>query len=229
MNNSREDLTDRTAKTTKSESGTRGESQSKQIQSDVLRASAPSVAGVCPGAENSRNRLVFIFISALALMTAFASGFGTHVLVVRQAGVQPQAIQRIAAVGNASFGEMLARDVRRIESLADQLPCAGMWPYDPYVADAPAINTTESSKEITVTATLHSVEPKNISVRIQDNALMLSTKQEQSDISKGGDDNQEESSLSSFEAAIPLPAKVNAHEMRTSIQNGILIVVIPKA
>lgn len=106
---------------------------------------------------------------------------------------------------------------------------AAIWNLSPFTVNTPSINTVETASEITVTATLNSLEAKDVSVRIQDNALVLSARQDQTDLSKADTDPNEESSLSSFQAAIPLPARVKTHEMKTTIENGILTVVIPKA
>lgn len=175
-----------------------------------------------------RRSLVVLLLVGGACM-AFAAGFITNTIVARPDPCfnGSAEVQRLAAGGNNSVAEALVQDVQQMEN-KDQPPCGG-WSLPPFPGTVPSINTTETAKEIKITATLQSLQPEDISVRIQDNALVLSAKQEVPDISRSGDEDRGESSLSSFQAAIPLPTKVNPHQMRKTVENGVLVVVIPKA
>jgi HSP20 family molecular chaperone IbpA len=172
----------------------------------------------------TRRHLFLTLAAVLMLPGVFSFGEVIRDRVFSQSSATKQ---DIAISGNSTLCAQIATNVQSLKSPVAQVPQATMWT-NPFFSATPSINTTETTNEIKVTALLPAIELKNVSVRIQDNALILSTNEDEPEIIHQDGGTGEQSSLSSFQVSIPLPARVNAHQMKTIVQHGTLTVVIPK-
>lgn len=170
----------------------------------------------------SRNSIAITAFSALAFLSVMYLATTTHSESSSVWGRQRSST--LDATVSGSFSNEAHSENRLADSLS-----AARW-NNPFVPKTPSINTTETANEVRITATIPAVAPERIAVRIQDDAVVLSTKQDEIALTESPDGTgQEESTLSSFQAAIPLPSGVKRSQMTTTVHGDVLTVVIPKS
>lgn len=105
------------------------------------------------------------------------------------------------------------------------------WPFAadlPARAISPAVNVSETDKEVTVSAELPGMEEKDVSVELQDDVLTISGEQKTETEEKGKQWHRREYTYGSFHRSIPLPASVETDKVRAKLAKGVLTVTLPK-
>jgi len=125
------------------------------------------------------------------------------------------------------------REVRRIWDEMDRLFSGFFerWPElgEREVGFAPAIDVSETESEVQITAEVPGIEPKDISIKVQDDTLIISGEKKREKEEKGRTYHRVERCYGRFERAIRLPSEVEADKAKASYKNGVLTITIPKS
>lgn len=101
---------------------------------------------------------------------------------------------------------------------------------DRLFADAPKITAQNLSKEVVVTAAnLPPISAKDVKVKVEGRSLTIDAERDRDAIAKSGKNSQENSSMVSFHATVPLPPDVNRDKVQTNFKDGVLTICIPKS
>jgi len=92
----------------------------------------------------------------------------------------------------------------------------------------PRVDVTETDKEVKVTAELPGVDEKDISLELDENALVLSGEKKEEHEEKSRTGYRLERSYGSFHRVIPLPARVDVEKAHAEFKRGVLSVKLPK-
>ena len=93
---------------------------------------------------------------------------------------------------------------------------------------APSVDISEDKDNIYVEADLPGLEQKDISVRMNDNALVISGKKEETREEKKKNYYRSERYQGSFYRALSLPSSVDTSKIKAKYRNGVLKITLPK-
>lgn len=92
----------------------------------------------------------------------------------------------------------------------------------------PALDVSETDKEIEIVAELPGLEEKDVQINVADNVLTIRGEKKVEKEEKDKNYRLVERSYGSFSRAIELPSGVNADAIKATIAKGVLKVVVPK-
>lgn len=92
----------------------------------------------------------------------------------------------------------------------------------------PPVNVSENPETLRVTAEIPGIEPKDVTVRLENGALVISGRKESEKEEKGRDWYRRERSSGEFRRAIPLPSEIDPNKVTATFSKGVLSVEIPK-
>jgi len=90
------------------------------------------------------------------------------------------------------------------------------------------MNLAESENDVTVTAELPGVDPKDVEISVSDNTLTISGEKKQEKEDKRRNYHYVERSYGSFHRSIQLPSSADANKVDANYKNGILTVTLQK-
>ena len=92
----------------------------------------------------------------------------------------------------------------------------------------PSVDVHETDHAYTVTAELPGIDPKDVEISLDDNALTLRGEKRSERKEEDGGRRYTERSYGRFERTIPFGAEVDADRVEASCENGVLKVTLPK-
>jgi HSP20 family protein len=92
----------------------------------------------------------------------------------------------------------------------------------------PSVDVSESDKEIKVTAELPGMDEKDIEIRLERDALVISGEKKAESVEKGKNYHRVERSYGSFERVIPLESEIDPEKIDAEFKKGVLTVSLPK-
>jgi HSP20 family protein len=92
----------------------------------------------------------------------------------------------------------------------------------------PAMDVTETDKDIEIYAELPGLEDKDVQINVADNVLTIRGEKKSERDDKNKDYHVVERSYGSFYRSLQLPSGVDPEKIQASISKGVLKVVIPK-
>jgi HSP20 family protein len=92
----------------------------------------------------------------------------------------------------------------------------------------PSLDVHESEQAYTVTAELPGIDPKDVEISLDDNALTLRGEKRSERKEEEGGRRYSERSYGRFERTIPFEAEVDADRVEATCENGVLKVTLPK-
>ncbi len=91
----------------------------------------------------------------------------------------------------------------------------------------PAVDIVEKGEDLVLRAELPGVNPKDISIKVDDNVLTL-TGERKSDVQENGNHyHRSEMIYGSFSRTFTLPVTVDADKIKAEYKNGVLTVTLP--
>jgi HSP20 family protein len=90
------------------------------------------------------------------------------------------------------------------------------------------MNLSESEGEVTVTAELPGVDPKDVDISVSDNLLTIRGEKKQEKEDRKRNYHYVERRFGSFHRSIQLPSSIDANKVDASFKNGILTVTLQK-
>lgn len=108
----------------------------------------------------------------------------------------------------------------------DQL--GGFWPATREAVGFPRVNLSENEKNVTVTADVPGMDPDNIDIEIEEDALIISGEAESEEKEEQKDFYRLEREYGQFRRIIPLPARVDPNKAEAQVDKGVLRIVLPK-
>ena len=93
---------------------------------------------------------------------------------------------------------------------------------------APRLDISETDKEVTISAELPGLEPEDINISLEGNALTISGEKHAEKEEKGKRYYRLERSYGSFHRSIPLPEEVDEDKIDATFKRGVLKVKLPK-
>lgn len=93
---------------------------------------------------------------------------------------------------------------------------------------APRMDVYEKDNNVVAEVELPGVDPKDIDVKIEDNALSVEAKSEEKNEEKGKGYYRKELGSRYYKRVVALPSEVDADKAAAEYENGILKVVVPK-
>lgn len=100
---------------------------------------------------------------------------------------------------------------------------------DRLVEFTPRIDVKETDREVQVTAELPGMDENDVSVSLEEDALLIRGEKKDEHEEKTAHTFHLERSFGSFQRVIPLPSTVEAAKTRAVFKKGILRVILPKA
>lgn len=100
--------------------------------------------------------------------------------------------------------------------------------FETELAWGPRIDLAETDSDVTVTAELPGVDPKEVEIKVVDNMLTISGEKRQNREEKKLNYHFVERRHGSFHRAIALPSSVNPDKVEANFRNGVLTVVLTK-
>lgn len=92
----------------------------------------------------------------------------------------------------------------------------------------PAVDVTETEKEVRVSSELPGMDEKDVKLELDDYGLTISGEKKEEHEEKGPHGYRCERSYGTFRRLIPLPAKVDSAKARAEFRKGVLTVTLPK-
>lgn len=92
----------------------------------------------------------------------------------------------------------------------------------------PAVDVTESEKELVVSADLPGIDPKQVEITVQENILTLSGERKAESESKDESYHRVERAYGSFTRSFVLPSTVDETKVSAEYKDGVLRVHLPK-
>jgi len=93
----------------------------------------------------------------------------------------------------------------------------------------PVVNVSETEKEIRVDAELPGLEAKDVQMRLESGALVITGEKKFEDEQKKDSYHRIERSYGTFTRAVPLPCAVVEDAVKARFEKGVLRVTLPKA
>lgn len=132
-----------------------------------------------------------------------------------------------------------SEDALRPMSIADMMEEFWKSPFEPFPAEFgksvfgaagfPAVNISETDKEVRVDAELPGLDPKDVEVSLDGGALVIRGEKKFEEEKKKDSFHRIERSYGSFTRTVPLPAPVEAKGVTAKFEKGVLRVALPKA
>lgn len=127
-----------------------------------------------------------------------------------------------------------SQELKRPVSISDMMEDFWKHPFEalPSVfreADFPSLDISEGEKDLTVTAELPGMDPKDMDITIRDGVLTIKGEKKFEEEHKEEDFHRIERSYGSFQRSIRLPAAVDESGAKASFKKGVLKLVIPKS
>ncbi len=97
------------------------------------------------------------------------------------------------------------------------------------VGFSPAIDISETDKEISVKAELPGVDPKDLDISITGSALTIKGEKKAEKEEKGEGFHRVERSFGTFSRSLTLPCEVEEDKIKAEYRDGVLSLKIPKA
>ncbi|MBI2356098.1 MAG: Hsp20/alpha crystallin family protein [Candidatus Doudnabacteria bacterium] len=94
---------------------------------------------------------------------------------------------------------------------------------------SPAVNLYETENEVVAEVSIPGIDPKKVSVEIENNVLHIRGEESSEQEDKGRDYYRKEIRSGMFGRSIGLPTEVDADKVKATSQNGILKIVMPKS
>ncbi|MGD9608004.1 MAG: Hsp20/alpha crystallin family protein [Desulfovibrionaceae bacterium] len=95
-------------------------------------------------------------------------------------------------------------------------------------AGYPAVDVSEKDGIVTVKAELPGLEPKDVEITIENDALILRGEKKFEGEEQKDDYHRIERSYGSFTRSVPLPGKVKEGEVKARFDKGVLTVTLPR-
>lgn len=92
----------------------------------------------------------------------------------------------------------------------------------------PAVDVSEADGVVTVKAELPGLEPGDVELSVENDALVLRGEKKFADEEKKDDYHRIERSYGAFSRVIPLPGKVRETEAKARFDKGVLVVTLPR-
>lgn len=92
----------------------------------------------------------------------------------------------------------------------------------------PSMDITEDEHAVTVRAEVPGIDPKELSISIQDGVLTLSGEKKHESEKKGDGWHRRERVFGTFQRAIALPEGVDADQVKAESSHGVLTLTLPK-
>jgi HSP20 family protein len=123
------------------------------------------------------------------------------------------------------------REMNRLfDDFVSDLPLAPPWG-ERGLATAgfsPRVDVSETDKEVRVSAELPGMDEKDITVEMDDTAIIIRGEKKEEKEEKGKNWYSKEQSYGSFHRIVPLPASVQDEKARAKFNKGILTITVPK-
>lgn len=119
---------------------------------------------------------------------------------------------------------------RLFDDFFTDLPSAPRWGERGLVAETftPRVDVSETDKEVIVSAELPGIDEKDISVEMDDDAIVIRGEKQEEKEDKGKNWYSREQSYGSFHRVINLPASVKDDKAKAKFKKGVLTITIPK-
>ncbi|KHK03557.1 Hsp20/alpha crystallin family protein [Desulfovibrio sp. TomC] len=95
-------------------------------------------------------------------------------------------------------------------------------------AGYPAVDVSEADGVVTVKAELPGLDPKDVTISVENDALILRGEKRFEDEQKKDDYHRIERAYGSFSRVVPLPGKVKEAEAKARFEKGVLTVTLPR-
>lgn len=92
----------------------------------------------------------------------------------------------------------------------------------------PQIDLAESEKDVTVTAELPGVDPKDVEIKVTDNVLTISGEKRHEREEKKRDYHYIERQHGAFHRSVALPSSVDSEKVDATFKNGVLTITLSK-
>jgi len=133
-----------------------------------------------------------------------------------------------------------SEDAMRPVSIAEMMEDFWRSPFEPFPAEFgkgilggkesfPAVNVSETDKEIRVDAELPGLDVKDVEVSLEGGALLIKGEKKFEEEKKKDNFHRIERSYGTFTRSVPLPCNVDAKGVSATFEKGVLHVVLPKA
>ncbi|RME22892.1 MAG: Hsp20/alpha crystallin family protein [Deltaproteobacteria bacterium] len=93
----------------------------------------------------------------------------------------------------------------------------------------PRVDIKDRRKELEVSVEVPGMEPDDIDVRVEDDALVIRGEKRHEQTEEGEDYYLAERQWGSFQRVIPLPVEVEADKIKAKLKKGVLTLRIPKS
>lgn len=103
------------------------------------------------------------------------------------------------------------------------------WLDNDYEEGQLSIDVYQTTDKLVVTSTIAGVKPEDIDISINNDMLTIRGKRETQANIESDDYLYRECYWGSFSRSIILPVEIKAQEIEASLENGVLIIVLPKA
>jgi len=137
--------------------------------------------------------------------------------------------QKESSRGEISPLTALRSEMDRLFDAFFREPWGGIdWPFAAGRAWTPAVDVAETEDEVTIRAELPGVDPKDLSISLTENQLVLAGEKKESAERKGKDFCQTETRYGSFRRSIPVPAAVDSEKVEADYANGVVTIRLKK-
>jgi HSP20 family protein len=121
---------------------------------------------------------------------------------------------------------------KRPVSMADLMEDFWREPFGAFPAlfkdmEYPAVDVSEADGVVTVKAELPGLDPKDVDITVENDALVLRGEKKFEDEEKKDDYHRIERSYGSFSRVVPLPGKVKEAEAKARFDKGVLTITLP--
>ena len=116
-----------------------------------------------------------------------------------------------------------------VNKLFDEFFGGGMWPAAPWPGEwVPALDVSETDKEILVKAEVPGMEPKDIDISLVGDRLSVKGEKKEEKKEQGEDFYRMERRYGAFHRVVTLPATVDPSKVNASYKNGVLTIKLEK-
>ena len=98
----------------------------------------------------------------------------------------------------------------------------------PLTGWAPALEVKEDKETFAISVELPGMKREDISVSLQDGALVISGERKTEKVEEGAEIHRQERFYGKFQRALTLPAPVAADKVKAQYKDGVLVVTLPK-
>lgn len=119
------------------------------------------------------------------------------------------------------------RTLAQVENRMDDL-FGNLAKFNPALTWSPSIEVSQDDKGITVRAELPGIDPKDISLTIEDHHMSLKGEKKSEKKDKDENDHWTERFYGTFSRTFHLPENIEKEKIKARLKNGILEVTLPK-